>query len=228
MFQSTNSRRLMRRSLLAAATAGTSAFAQRSRRGIFAGSEEDALSKPNGDTERRIVGVIEQMNSEGGTYLSVPVSDGKLLRILTESVNAKHVVEVGTSTGLSGLFFTLALSKTGGRLTTHEMDKGRAETARANFARAGVGNLVTIVEGDAHQTTRKVKGPVDVLFIDADKPGYVDYLRILLPQVRAGGLILAHNTSSVPDYLAAVRSDPALETIIYTGGGGLSVTLKKL
>lgn len=229
MFSFANQRRrVLRRSLFGMVTATAPVFGQRGRRGVFAGSEDETLSKPKDAAESRILGVIDEMAAGGGTYLSVPVSDGKFLRILTEGVNAKRVVEVGTSTGYSGLFFALALSRTGGRLITHEMDPGRAATARANFTKAGAGDLVTIVEGDAHQTTKKVKGPVDVLFIDADKPGYPDYLKTLLPQVRPGGLILAHNTGSVPDYLALVRSDPALETVIYSGGGGLSITLKKL
>lgn len=219
---------VMRRVLLGAVASVTTAFGQRSRRGISANAENEALSAPKDDGERRILGVIEEMTSGGGTYLSVPISDGKMLRILTESCLAKRVVEVGTSTGYSGLFFALALSRTGGRLTTHELDEGRAATARSNFAKAGVSQLVTLVQGDAHETTKNVKGPVDVIFLDADKEGYVHYLKTLLPTLRPGGLLLAHNTGMVPDYLAAVRADQALDTVIYSGGGGLSVTLKKL
>ncbi|MCL4784071.1 MAG: class I SAM-dependent methyltransferase [Bryobacterales bacterium] len=219
---------VMRRALLGAVAAATPAFGQRGRRGTSAEAENEALSAPKDDAERRILGVIEEMASGGGTYLSVPISDGKMLRILTESCMAKRVVEVGTSTGYSGLFFALALSRTGGRLTTHELNEGRAATARANFAKAGVSQLVTLVQGDAHETTKNVKGPVDVIFLDADKEGYVHYLKTLLPALRPGGLLLAHNTGMVPDYLSAVRADPALDTVIYSGGGGLSVTLKKL
>ncbi len=219
---------VMRRALLGAVAAVTPAFGQRGRRGIFAGAESETLSAPKDDGERRIQGVLEEMHSQGGTYLSVPVSDGKMLRILTESCGAKRVVEVGTSTGYSGLYFALALAKTGGHLTTHELDEGRAATARANFAKAGVSQLVTVVQGNAHETTKRVKGPVDVVFLDADKEGYVGYLKTLLPALRPGGLLLAHNTGMVPEYLAAVRADPALDTVIYSGGGGLSVTLKKL
>jgi len=87
--------------------------------------------------------------------------------------------------------------------------------------------MVTIIEGDAHQTVAKVKEPVDVVFIDADKEGYVDYLNKVLPLVRPGGLILGHNTNMVPDYIKAVTSNPDLETLLYNEGGGLSVTLKK-
>src|SRR5437762_12324167 len=67
--------------------------------------------------ERKVLSVIETMKKTGATYLSVPVSDGRVLRVLTEAIGAKHVVEIGTSTGFSGLWFCLALRKTGGKLT---------------------------------------------------------------------------------------------------------------
>ena len=72
-----------------------------------------------------------------------------------------------------------------------------------------------------------MRAPIDVVFIDADKAGYVDYLDKLAPLVRPGGLILAHNVDMVPDYVKAVTTDRNLETIFYMEGGGLAVTLKK-
>lgn len=219
---------LPRRTLFGGLAAIAPPYGQRGRRGVSADEENERFPLPKDETERRIVTVLEAMHAGGGTYLSVPVSDGKMLRILTESSSAKRVVEVGTSTGYSGLFFALALSRTGGHLTTHELNEGRAATARANFAKAGVSPLVTVVVGDAHETVKKVNGPVDVVFLDADKEGYAHYLKTLLPTVRPGGLILAHNTGMVPEYLSLVRADPALDTVIYSGGGGLSVTVKKL
>ena len=99
--------------------------------------------------------------------------------------------------------------------------------ARQHFAQAGVAKFVTVVEGDAHKQVTGLKGPFDVAFIDADKPGYVDYLNKVLPLVRPGGLILAHNVNMVPDYVKAVAANPDLETIFYTEGNGLAVTLKK-
>lgn len=88
--------------------------------------------------------------------------------------------------------------------------------------------LVTIVEGDAHQTIARLKEPFDILFLDADKEGYVDYLRRLEPLVRPGGLILAHNIDMTPEYLRLVTTNPALETQLFREGGGMSITLKKL
>jgi predicted O-methyltransferase YrrM len=161
------------------------------------------------------------------TYLSVPAEDGRALRLLTEAIGAKNVVEIGTSTGYSGLWFCLALQKTGGHLTTFEIDHPRALQARQHFKEANAESLVTIVEGNAHEQVAKLKDPVDVVFIDADKDGYVDYLNKLLPRVRPGGLILAHNLEMVPAYVKAVTSNSNLETIFYREGAGLVVTLKK-
>jgi predicted O-methyltransferase YrrM len=179
------------------------------------------------EAEKRILVVLDEMAKTHQTYLSVPMQDGRALRLLTEAVDAKNVVEIGTSTGYSGLWFCLALEKTGGHLTTFEIDHRRASLAREHFKNAGVEKSVTVVEGDAHQQVAKLKGPIDVAFIDADKPGYVDYLNKLLPLVRPGGLILAHNVDMAPDYVKAVTTNVDLETIFYMQGAGLGVTLKK-
>jgi predicted O-methyltransferase YrrM len=161
------------------------------------------------------------------TYLSVPEQDGKALRLLAEATDAKNVVEIGTSTGYSALWFCLALQKTAGHLTTFEIDRQRAAEARKHFEEAGVEKVVTIIEGDAHKEIAKLKLPIDIVFIDADKSGYVDYLNKLLPLVRPSGLLLAHNVDMVPEYVKAVQANADLETIFYMEGGGLAVTLKR-
>jgi caffeoyl-CoA O-methyltransferase len=190
---------------------------------------ENAQSPPLGQTEseKRILSTINGVVRAGALYANVPVADGRMLRLLTEAANAKNVIEIGTSTGISGLWFCMALEKTGGKLTTFELDPQRAALARTHFKQAGVDRLVTIVEGDAHKNIAKVYDPVDLVFIDADKTGYVDYLKKTLPLVRPGGLILAHNVDMVPEYMKAVTSNPALETVFYMQGNQLAVTLKK-
>lgn len=179
------------------------------------------------EAEKRILAVLEEAVRTGRVWASVPASDGRALRLLTEVAGAKNVVEIGTSTGYSGLWFCLALQATGGKLTTFEIDPGRAATAREQFKKAGVDRLVTVVEGDAHVTISRLKEPIDVLFLDADKEGYIDYLNRLLPLVRPGGLVLAHNVNMVNGYVQQVTTNPDLETIFYTQGGGLGITLKK-
>jgi caffeoyl-CoA O-methyltransferase len=198
------------------------------------GQAGSSMSKPplaKGEAEKKILAVLEEMDkNQRGGMMNVPVEDGRLLRLLAETTGAKQIVEIGTSNGYSGIWQCLALKATGGKLTTFEIDAQRAALARENFKKAGVDDLVTLIEGDAHEKVAEVKGPVDICFIDADKEGYTDYLAKLLPKVRPGGLIVAHNITpgmADPKYLAAITTNPDLETIFYQQGGGVSVTLKK-
>jgi len=212
-------------------TQGQLGLAGRSGSDILAGQERPPIA--NGEGEKRILDVLERMcRDEYSAILSVPPEDGRVLRLLTEAVDAKHVVEIGTSNGYAAIWFCLALRSTGGKLTTYEIDPDRALLARKNFEQAGVDKLVTLVEGDAHEKVTELEEPIDVVFIDADKNGYLDYLNKLLPLVRPGGLILAHNTTDVADpmrsYLKAVTTNPKLETIfLHEEDSGIGVTLKK-
>jgi len=187
-------------------------------------------------SEKKILDVLEAMDAnERRGMMNVPMSDGRILRMLAESTNAKHVVEIGTSNGFSGIWFCLALRKTGGKLTTYEIDARRAGLARKNFKRAGVDDLVTLVEGDAHKEAPKLKDQedvvIDILFLDADKSGYIDYLNKLLPLVRPGGLIVAHNMTprmADPKYVKAITTNPDLETIfVNMERSGVGITMKK-
>ncbi len=217
--------------LLLVLTLVFSTFGQRNvggnMRGGRGGARVESLPQGNSDAEKKILAVVDEAQKSGAMFENAPVADARMLRLLTESTDAKNVVELGTSTGLSGLWFCMALQKTGGKLTTFEYDAGRAATARKHFTKAGVDQLVTVVDGDAHKTISRLKDPIDILFIDADKEGYVDYLNRLLPLVRPGGLIIAHNDSMAPDYQKLVTSNPALETLPYREGGGMLITLKK-
>lgn len=180
--------------------------------------------------EARILNVLEDMSQSGTTDAGVPIEDGRALRLLAESINAKNVVEIGTSTGYSGLWLCLALHSTGGRLTTFEIDPGRAAIARKQFVTAGVDNIATVIEGNAHQKISSLQDPIDLVFLDADKEGYVDYLEKLLPLVRPGGLILAHNARMAAffsEYIKEISKNQELETIYYEAGRGLAITMKK-
>ena len=193
-------------------------------------AQQSPYSNPplaNTPAEKKILAELVRMAKDHETYLSVPREDGEALWVLAEAVNAKQVAEIGTSTGFSGLWFCMALTATGGHLTTFEINHQRATEALQHFKEAGVADRVTLIEGDAHQNVLKLKAPLDMVFIDADKGGYSDYLKKVLPLVRPGGLILAHNIEMAPDYVHAVTTNPALQTIFYMQGAGLSVTLKK-
>lgn len=198
---------------------------------LSAGRERTPIADSEG--EKRILDVLERMcHDEYSALLSVPPEDGRILRLLAEAMDAKHIVEIGTSNGYASIWFCLALRTTGGKLTTFEIDPNRIALARENFEKAGVDQLVTIIEGDAHKKVTELTEPIYILFIDADKSGYLDYLNKLLPLVRPGGLIVAHNTTDVAeqmqDYLNAVTTDPKLETVfLHKQTSGIGVTLKK-
>lgn len=192
----------------------------------------ESTLRANNKAEAKILAVLDDLYNEEYPITNVPPEDGRLLRILAETMGAKNIVEIGTSNGCSALWFSIALRTTGGKLITHEIDDHRASLARSNFKRAGVDRLITIVEGDAHKEVANLKPPIDILFLDADKSGNLDYLTKLLPLIRPGGLIIAHNTTThaedMKDYIKAVTKNPNLETIFLNKDNqGLALTLKK-
>jgi caffeoyl-CoA O-methyltransferase len=205
------------------------ALAQRSPRGMGRGQGDSQLEKPSvprDDNEKQILSVLGDILARQ-RYRNVAPQDGRLLRLLAESMRATNVVEIGTSTGYSGIWLGMALQKIEGKLTTFEIDAQRAATARANFKRAGMADIITLVEGDAHAKVTTLKDPIDILFLDADKEGYIDYLNKLLPLIRPGGLVIAHNITpgmADPAYMEAITTNPDLETIVRTG---VSLTIKK-
>jgi caffeoyl-CoA O-methyltransferase len=196
------------------------------------GAVQNQAPVPKDEAEKKILDVLEDMARTGARGgISVPREDGRFLRVLAESIGAKQVVELGALHGYSGIWFCLALRTTGGKLTTFEIDPANAALCRQNFKRAGVDSLVTLVEGDAHAEVSRVKDPIDLLFLDADKEGYIDYLTKLLPLVRPGGLVVAHNMDpgqADQKFVQAVTTNTNLETIFVTAGaGGIGVTMKK-
>jgi predicted O-methyltransferase YrrM len=216
-----------RREVLGAAAALVAASTLANAQGR--GGAREAPPLAGSPAERRVLEALEDVY-RNHRYLSVPEEDGRLLRILAESLGARHVVEVGTSTGYSGLWLLLGIAKSGGRLTTYEIDRGRYDIARRSFERAGVGTHVSQVLGDAHEEVKKLNDPIDLLFLDADKEGCLDYLTRLRRLVRAGGLVVAHNMASPPPdpaYVKAITTDPALDTVFLNmHGAGVGVTLK--
>ena len=112
----------------------------------------ETATLPKDDAEKQILDSLSEIERTQGRMMNVPVQDGRLLRLLAEATNAKTVVEIGTSNGISAIWLSAALRKTGGKLITHEIDEQRAALARKNFVTAGVADVVTVVEGDAHAT----------------------------------------------------------------------------
>jgi predicted O-methyltransferase YrrM len=187
-----------------------------------------AGARPADPAEARAMDVLKEMERRRG--IGVSREDGELLRRSVEGVKARRAVEIGTYRGYSGVWTALGLRATGGHLTTYDIDRSLAEEARRNFQAAGVEDLITIVIGDAHKELPKQADGIDFAFIDADKEGYLDYLRTLLPKMTVGGLILAHNVhypTPDPKFMAAIRDDPRLETrFANMDGAGMSISRK--
>ena len=209
-----------RRGLMVAAATlpimtSTQSLAQRGRRQPPPESMPAPVARD--EFERNAFDVLADIQ-KNQQYLNVSRDDGRMLRIFAELANTKKAIELGTSTGYSAIWIALALRRTGGRLTTFEIDRARAATAAANFKRAGVDGLIDIVVGDAHKEAGKVSGPLDFVFSDADKEGYLTYFRVLAPKLRTGGLFISDNMAIPepdPAYIRAITTDPDYETVFF-------------
>ena len=195
------------------------------------GSVRLALGQAAGPAEERAQARLAWMREHQKGMWNVAPSEGAFLRDEVVKAKAKRALEIGTSNGYSGIWTALGLRKTGGHLTTLEIDEGRAKLAEENFRAAGVEPLVTLERGDALELIPKLSGPFDFVFIDAGKEDYVRYLELVLPKVPPGGVIVAHNITDLKallgDFIQAVKTSPELETIFVDAGpGGFSVSRK--
>ena len=176
------------------------------------------------------------LEARRGTWrdLNVPESDGKLLHDLIVKHKFTRALEIGTSTGHSGIWIAWALAKTGGRLTTVEIDPERHRTALANFKEAGVAQYIDARLGDAHEMVPALPGPFDFVFSDADKDWYTQYAKAVWPKVAPGGCFTAHNVSGrgagggIAEFLAYMQGLPDATTTIDTSSrAGVSISCKR-
>jgi predicted O-methyltransferase YrrM len=176
------------------------------------------------------------LNDHSGQWhdLNIPASDGKLLYDIIIKNNYKSALEIGTSTGHSGIWIAWALSKTGGKLITIDIDEERHKTAVENFKKAGLSQFIDARLADAHQLVKELPGPFDFVFSDADKDWYKNYFVDIDPKLMTGGCFTAHNISPKGrgyggqavflDYITGLTN---YETTVNTTGGGVSISYKK-
>jgi caffeoyl-CoA O-methyltransferase len=124
--------------------------------------------------------------------LSGPVV-GRLLRTLAFTTRPRLIVEIGTYSGYSALAMAPALAD-GGRLITCEVSDEHADFAQGYFDRSEHGARIELRRGPALESLAAIEGPIDFVFIDADKDGYVDYYEAVVPKLAPTGLIAADNT----------------------------------
>jgi predicted O-methyltransferase YrrM len=167
---------------------------------------------------------------------NVPTADGQVLYDLVVEHGYTRALEIGTSTGHSAIWIAWALSKTGGKLITIEIDEGRYRQALANFEEAGLSRYIDARLADAHELVPALPGPFDFVFLDADKDWYTQYFRDALPKLETGGCFTAHNVSErgrgrrgmrgSGQFVEELQRTANLSTEFIMTGGGISVSYK--
>ncbi len=159
--------------------------------------------------------------------------DGEILYNLIIGNGYKSALEIGTSTGHSAIWIAWAMSKTGGKLVTIEINEQRYRKALSNFEKTGLLKFIDARLGDAHELVYKLEGPFDFIFIDADKDWYKNYAVALIPKLKAGGCLTAHNVLNrymwgIRNFLDYLYSLPNMETRIdRSSRSGISISIKK-
>jgi predicted O-methyltransferase YrrM len=186
---------------------------------------------PPADLDRKVQAFLE---ARRGTWrdLNVPEVDGRTLHDLILKHRFRRAVEIGTSTGHSGVWMAWALAKTGGRLLTLEIDPRRHTEALASFREAGLIDYIDARLGDAHEIVPSLDGPLDFVFSDADKEWYTRYFVALWPKMAPGGCFTAHNVTmqqpAMREFLDHIESVKDGRTTMDTkSSAGISITCKQ-
>jgi predicted O-methyltransferase YrrM len=202
------------------------------------------------ETDDALHAALTASDAAGLPAIAVSPVQGKLLKLLAILVNARRILEIGTLAGYSTIWLARALPPDG-RLITLESEPRHAEVARANIAKAGLADLVDVRVGTALETLPQLAReldsgrvePFDLVFIDADKPGYSAYWDELVPRVRPGGVLLADNVlwsgeiadeSVTTDNAIALRAfnervaaDDRVEVAVVPAYDGLTIARKR-
>jgi predicted O-methyltransferase YrrM len=184
--------------------------------------------------------IRSRIAENGMPPITVNPEEGRFLQFITAAAGVRKALEIGTLGGYSGTWIARGLAP-GGRLITLERERERANLAREHFKLAGIGEQVSVRVGDAHELLPGLaaEGPFDLVFIDAEKEGYVRYLDWALEHLSPGGMVAGHNAFSHGDIVdPAVQTervivlrefnrrlaqDPRLISLIYPAGDGLAI-----
>jgi predicted O-methyltransferase YrrM len=201
---------------------------------ILVGTIISVFGQKTGVSKELDARVEKFLNETRGNWYdwNVPYEDGKVLYDLIIKNNYKRALEIGTSTGHSAIWMAWALSKTGGKLITIEIDEGRHKRALKNFKKAGVEDFIDARLADAHQLVKELKGPFDFVFSDADKEWYTQYFKDVEPKLIVSGCFTAHNVTDalwgIKEFMNYIKSLPNYQTTIErSSSSGISISYKK-
>jgi caffeoyl-CoA O-methyltransferase len=182
------------------------------------------------DLDQRVQKFLDE-NRGKWNDLNVPYEDGKVLYDLIIKNKYTSALEIGTSTGHSSIWIAWALSKTGGKLITLEIDEQRRKEALENIEKAGLSAFVDSRLGDAHEMVKELKGAFDFVFSDADKGWYLQYFKDLESKLKPGGCFTAHNVlegyAGTKEFLDYVKSRKEYQTSVdKSSSAGISISYK--
>jgi caffeoyl-CoA O-methyltransferase len=192
---------------------------------------DDYIQRLFAPQDEALEAAVRESQRAGLPEINVSPNEGKLLRLLAEMTGARRILEIGTLGGYSAINLARGMAEDG-RLISLEIDEHHAEVARQNVERAGLAERVEIRVGDARELLARLaesgEGPFDLVFIDADKEGYPEYLEWALRLSRPGSLILGDNTiwggtiidpqdestRAIHEFNDKIARDPRLSAII--------------
>ena len=200
----------------------------------FSSAQETA---PQHSLDERVKAFLQRHKNQWND-MNIPMCDGQLLYDLIIENKYTRALEIGTSTGHSSVWIAWALSKTGGKLITIEIDERRHKQALLNFEEASVSEYIDARLADAHRLVRELKGPFDFVFSDADKEWYKQYFIDIAPKMSVGGCFTAHNVPlrrgqggigrGVREFVDYIQGMPNFETTIENSrSSGISISFKK-
>jgi predicted O-methyltransferase YrrM len=163
--------------------------------------------------------------------LNITRDTGELLAVLVTAMNARRVLEIGTSNGYSTLWLAKAAQAIGGAVTTIEKAEMKIAMARATFARSGLAALITVVHDDAGEVLRRTgDAAYDLVFLDSERPEYPGWWPDLRRVLRPGGLLVVDNATSHPEqmapFVALVAADRTFTTSLVPVGNGEFLAVK--
>jgi caffeoyl-CoA O-methyltransferase len=141
--------------------------------------------------------------------------EGRFLKMMVQISGAKNVLEIGMFTGYSALSMAEGLPA-GGKLTTLDIDDVCIKMAKGFFERSEHGSKIEVMKGPALDSLKKLKGPFDLVFIDADKTNYLNYYNAVFPMIKSGGVILVDNVLWSGNVIKedAVKNDESTKAIV--------------
>lgn len=185
----------------------------------------------NPELDEQVQAFLDE-NQRSWRDMNVPAVDGQILHDIIVENGYTRALEIGTSTGHSAIWIAWALSKTGGKLITIEIDEDRYNTALQNFEEAGLSEYIDARLADAHELVPELEGPFDFVFSDADKEWYTNYFKAVDPRLVVDGCFTAHNIGrsgfgGTQDFYEYISGLSNYETTLDSSGNGVSISYKR-